>query len=92
MSAPVTVAAAAVIGALAGPSAPAAWAAGAAPPAPVQHAGTARSASPRSASVTGPDGVGVRLLDVPTNAANNPRAREYIVDNLTPGTTIHPRI
>jgi hypothetical protein len=92
MSALVTVAAAAVIGALAGPFAPAAWAAGAAPPAAVQHAGTARSASPRSASVTGPGGVGVRLLDVPADAVNNPRARAYIVDNLTPGTTIHRRI
>jgi hypothetical protein len=92
MSAPVTVAAAAVIGVLAGPFAPAAWAAGAAPPAAVQHAGTARSASPRSASVTVPGGVGVRLLDVPADAVNNPRAREYIVDNLTPGTTIHQRI
>ena len=92
MSVPVTVAAAAVIGALAGPFAPAAWAAGAAQAAAVQHAGTARSASPRSASVTGPGGVGVRLLDVPADAVNNPRAREYIVDNLTPGTTIHRRI
>jgi hypothetical protein len=92
MSALVTVAAAAVIGALTGPFAPAAWAAGAASPSTVQHAGTARSASPRSASATGPGGVGVRLLDVPANAANNPRAREYIVDNLTPGTTIHRRI
>ncbi len=87
-----TVAAAAVIGALAGPFAPAAWAAGAAPPATVHHAGTARSASPRSASVTGPGGVGVRLLDVPADTVNNPRAREYVVDNLTPGTTIHRRI
>jgi hypothetical protein len=92
MSAPMTVAAAAVIGALAGPFAPAAWAAGAAPPATVQHVGTARSASPRSSSVISPGGVGVRLLDVPADAANNPRAREYIVDNLTPGTTIHRRI
>jgi hypothetical protein len=91
MSVPVTVAAAAVIGALAGPFAPAAWAAGAAPAAAVQHAGTARSAGPRSATVTVPGGVGVRLLDVPTDAVNNPRAREYIVDNLTPGTTIHRR-
>jgi hypothetical protein len=92
MSALVTVAAATVTGALAGPFAPVAWAAGAAPPAAVQHAGTARSASPRSASVTGPGGVGVRLLDVPADAVNNPRARAYIVDNLTPGTTIHRRI
>jgi hypothetical protein len=34
----------------------------------------------------------VRLLDVPADAVNNPRAREYIVDNLTPGTTIHRHI
>jgi hypothetical protein len=92
MSASVTVTAATVIGAFTGPFALAAWAAGVAPPATVQHAGTARSASPRSASVTGPGGVGVRLLDVPADAANNPRAREYIVDNLTPGTIIHRRI
>jgi len=92
MSALVAVAAATVIGALAGPFAPAAWAAGVAPPATVRHAATARSASPRSASVTGPGGVGVRLLDVPAGAVNNPRAREYVVDNLTPGTTIHRRI
>jgi hypothetical protein len=92
MSAPMTVAAVAVVGALAGPFAPAAWAAGAAPPATVQHAGTARPASPRASGVTAPGGVGVRLLDVPAGTANNPRAREYIVDNLTPGTTIHRRI
>ena len=92
MSVPVTVAAAAVIGVLAGPFAPASWAAGAAPPATVQHTGTARSASPRSAAVTVPGGVGVRLLDVPADAVNNPRAREYIVDNLTPGTAIRRRI
>lgn len=34
----------------------------------------------------------MRLLDVPADAATNPRARVYIVDNLTPGTTIHRRI
>jgi hypothetical protein len=36
--------------------------------------------------------VGVRLLDVPIDAANDPRARQYIVDHLVPGTTIHRRI
>ncbi len=92
MSAPVTVAAAAVTGALIGLFAPAAGAAGAGPAVAVQHAGMARSASPRSVSATSPGGVGVRLIDVPADAANNPRAREYIVDNLTPGTTIHRRI
>jgi hypothetical protein len=89
-----TVAAATVVGVVIGPLAPAASAAGSAPTATVQHAGTARSASLRSARdpVTGPGSVGVRLLDVPTDAVSNPRAREYIVDNLAPGTTIHRRI
>jgi hypothetical protein len=73
-------------------SAHGASAAGSAPAAAVQHSGTARSASPHSASVTGPGSVGVRLLDVPANAVTNPRARAYIVDNLAPGTTIHRRI
>src|SRR5580693_1659325 len=92
--APMTVAAATVIGVVIGPLAPAASATGSAPTATVQLAGTARSAIPRSASdpVTGPGSVGVRLLDVPTDAVTNPRAREYIVDNLAPGTTIHRRI
>jgi hypothetical protein len=89
-----TVAAATVVGVVIGPLAPAASAAGSAPTATVQHAGTARSASLRSARdpVTGPGSVGVRLLDVPTDAVSNPRAREYIVDNLAPGATIHRRM
>jgi len=92
--APVIVVAATVTGALTGPLASAASAAGAALPAAVQLADTAGSAIPRSAGdpATGPGVVGVRLLDVPAHAVNNPRAREYIVDNLTLGTTIHRRI
>src|SRR5580700_7089525 len=92
--APMTVAAATVIGVVIGPLAPAASAAGSAPTATVQHAGTTGSAGPRSASdpATGPGSVGVRLLDVPTDAVSNPRAREYIVDNLAPGATIHRRM
>ena len=90
--APAIVVAATVTGAVIGPLAPAASAAGVAPPATVQHAGTARSASLRSASVTDPGSVGVRLLDVPADAVNNPRARAYIVDALAPGTTIHRRM
>jgi hypothetical protein len=91
---PVIVAAATVTGAVIGSFAPAASAAGSAPIAAVQHAGTARSASPRSvrAPITAPGSVGVRLLDVPADAVTNPRARAYIVDNLEPGTTIHRRI
>ena len=90
----VIVAAATVIGAVIGPLSPVASAAGSAPTTAVQHAGTARSASPHSVSapITGPGSVGVRLLDVPADAVTNPRARAYIVDNLAPGTTIHRRI
>src|ERR1700722_6417904 len=92
--APVIVVTATVTGALTGPLASAASAAGAAPPATVQLVDTAGSAIPRSASdpATGPGVVGVRLLDVPADAVNNPRAREYIVDALAPGTTIHRRM
>ena len=37
-------------------------------------------------------GVGLRLLDVPSAASGDPRARIYIVDHLAPGTVIHRRI
>jgi hypothetical protein len=42
--------------------------------------------------VSSPSGVGIRLLDIPTAAQNDPRARAYIVDNLAPGTTIKRRV
>ena len=42
---------------------------------------------------TGPVvGVGVRLLDEPSAAQDDPRAQVYIVDHLAPGTTIQRRI
>jgi hypothetical protein len=34
----------------------------------------------------------VRLVEVPAQTLNDPRARLYIVDHLAPGTTIHRRI
>jgi hypothetical protein len=37
-------------------------------------------------------GIGLRLLDVPTAAKLDPRARIYVVDHLAPGTVIHRRI
>jgi hypothetical protein len=37
-------------------------------------------------------GIGLRLLDVPSTASLDPRARIYIVDHLAPGTVIHRRI
>jgi len=39
-----------------------------------------------------PGSLGIRLLDAPTEAANDPRARSYIVDNLAPGTVIRRRV
>ncbi len=39
-----------------------------------------------------PQGFGVRLVDVPGSAANNPRALRYIIDYLPTGAVIHRRI
>jgi hypothetical protein len=36
--------------------------------------------------------IGIRLLDVPQDSLDDPRARQYIVDELLPGTTIQRRI
>ena len=36
--------------------------------------------------------VGFRLIDAPTDRAQDPRAQIYIVDHLAPGTTIHRRV
>jgi hypothetical protein len=46
-------------------------------------------------AVNGNDGgaaIGIRLLDVPTSRADDPRARIYIVDHVAPGTTIQRRV
>jgi hypothetical protein len=37
-------------------------------------------------------GVGIRLVDAPVAARNDPRARVYIIDHLAPGTRIERRI
>src|ERR1700722_18388616 len=89
--APAIVVTATVAGALTGPLALAASAAGAAPTAAVQHAGTARSASPHSVSAptTGPGSVGVRLLDAPVHAVTNPPPRAHHVGHLATGATRH---
>ena len=47
-------------------------------------------ASPAAGQAT--DSIGIRLLDAPTNRADDPRARQYIVDHLPPGTTIKRRV
>jgi hypothetical protein len=52
----------------------------------VSAAATATAATPTIGSV------GIRLLDVPIDAATDPRARLYIVDHLAPGTVIQRRI
>ena len=36
--------------------------------------------------------MGIRLLDAPTDRADDPRAKLYIVDHVPPGTTIQRRI
>ncbi|HEV2638786.1 MAG TPA: hypothetical protein VGX23_26800 [Actinocrinis sp.] len=35
---------------------------------------------------------GLQLMDAPTAEANDPRAKEYIIDNLQPGDVIHRRV
>ena len=45
-----------------------------------------------SAAPTPQGEFGVRLVDVPVSAADNPRAYRYIVDYLPTGTVIHRRI
>ena len=48
-----------------------------------------------SAASTSPelsDGIGLRLAEVPVDAADDPRARLYIVDHVAPGATIHRAI
>ncbi|MFE7778596.1 hypothetical protein ACFU5O_32885 [Streptomyces sp. NPDC057445] len=36
--------------------------------------------------------VGVRLVDVPVDLVDDPRARQYVIDNLQPGVTVSRRI
>ncbi|MFE4648041.1 hypothetical protein [Streptomyces sp. NPDC056707] len=49
-------------------------------------------AAPARSSGSGPGSVGVRLVDIPADLADDPRARHYIIDNLRPGTTVRRRI
>jgi hypothetical protein len=41
---------------------------------------------------TPPETVGIRIVDAPVNRANDPRALQYIVDHVAPGTTISRRV
>ena len=54
---------------------------------------SASTAAPSSVSrATGTGSIGLRLLEVPASARNDPRAQLYIVDHLAPGTVVHRRI
>lgn len=76
----------AVLAAGIGLTAPAALASPAGPAGLVRPAGPAPSASPGAGSF------GIRLVDAPVSEEHNPRAWEYIIDSLHPGTVIHRRI
>jgi hypothetical protein len=55
-------------------------------------AGTRASLAAVTAPTPGPGTggqFGIELLQVPVSEASNPRARQYIVDQLAPGTVIH---
>jgi len=56
---------------------------------PASASTAAPSPTPRAADA---GSIGVRLVDAPASAGNDPRARVYIVDHLAPGTVIHRRI
>ena len=55
---------------------------------------TAMSAGTPAAATAqeGPGGIGLRLVEAPTAAKDDPRARIYIVDHLAPGTVIERRV
>jgi hypothetical protein len=50
------------------------------------------SAPVRRSASSDRGGIGVRLVDIPASLANDPRARQYIIDDLKPGTTVKRRI
>ncbi len=61
---------------------------------PVLVVAFAAGAGSASAGAPAPDpgSVGVRLLDIPAVARDDPRAQQYIVDHLAPGSVVHRRI
>ena len=52
----------------------------------------ALAGSAQAVSKPPPPVFGIRLVDVPVDAADNPRAYRYIIDHLNPGITIHRRV
>ena len=55
---------------------------------PASNALAARPHQP----MAGSGSIGIRLVDVPADSRDDPRARSYIVDRLAPGTSIRRRI
>ena len=53
---------------------------------------TALAGAAQAVTKPPPPVFGIRLVDVPVDAANNPRAYRYIIDHLNPGITIHRRV
>ncbi len=52
----------------------------------------ALAGSAQAVSKPPPAVFGIRLVDVPVDEADNPRAYRYIIDHLNPGITIHRRV
>jgi len=53
---------------------------------------TPAHAGPISTQTESPGSIGIRLVDIPQDGIDDPRARQYIVDHLNPGITIERRI
>jgi hypothetical protein len=54
-------------------------------------AGVALGAPLQKPATRGSGGIGIRLVDVPTDS-RDPRARSYVVDRVAPGTSIRRRV
>lgn len=48
--------------------------------------------APAHADVPTDQGIGIRLMEAPTDRQDDPRARTYIVDHVSPGTSFSRRI
>ena len=53
---------------------------------------TSASAATTPAPQPPPPGLGIRLVDAPVATADDPRARVYVVDHVSPGSTLQRRI
>ncbi|MBU8855846.1 MULTISPECIES: DUF916 domain-containing protein [unclassified Micromonospora] len=58
--------------------------------APAAPAAAGRAQQPAGDADTG--GIGLRLLDIPTDRVADPRAQVYVVDHVRPGSTISRRV